>query len=86
MSIQIDILPIESVGFFKQNIYIKGCCYTSIISAYELDRMIEAKIVKQVKGYMRAENGSLIEFDYPKLTDSAGVRYTSIEFKIKHDE
>lgn len=84
-NLQIDILPIKDDNqTLKVHLYIDGICYTMHTSEYTTSRMITDKLVKQVQGERHNEKFELETYDYPTGVDSAGVKYTSAVYLMKH--
>lgn len=86
-SMQIDVLPPKE-GFTSSTIhlYVGGDCFTLLASKDQVDYMVCAGLVKQVKGQRHNSNNELESFDYPEGVDSAGVKYTSDLFELKTKE
>lgn len=82
---QIDIKPpLEPGNAWRLQQYIDGRFFESLILKSTVDSFIDAGLVKQVKGHKRdAATGEITEFDYESGLDSAGVKYTSVQFELK---
>jgi hypothetical protein len=84
-SLQIDLKPLtigsENTSYFM-DLIIDGITHRSIISQEQADKMVQYKIVSQVKRQVNNEKGKLETRDYPEKVDGAGVRYTSKVYEL----